>query len=101
MAASKAIPLPKDASLVDLRPEKLSFSTRTCLLPGTVVAFNLVMEGHALPLSLEIALTEVVGKDLTGYRYVSHVSLEELTSTDKHLISLFIKKGRGEPELRR
>ena len=101
MAESKAIPLPKDASLVDLRPESLSFSTRTCLLPGTLVAFNLVMEGHALPLRVEIGLTEVVGKDRSGYRYVSHVPLAGLTSTDLHLISLFIKKGRGEPELTR
>ena len=32
---------------------------------------------------------------------VAHVSLEGLTSTDHHLISLFIKKGRGEPQLTR
>jgi hypothetical protein len=101
MAESKAIPLPKDASLVDLRPENLSFETRTCLLPGTRVVFNLVMEGHALPLRVEIGVTEVVAKDRAGYRYVSHVSLSNLTSTDRHLISLFIKKGRGEPELTR
>jgi hypothetical protein len=94
-------PLPKDATLVDLRPELLRFETRTCLLPGTVIVFNLVMEGHALPLRVEIAVTEVVDKDRWGYRYVSHVSLEGLTSTDQHLISLFIKKGQGEPKLTR
>jgi hypothetical protein len=100
-AAPKAIPLPKDAALVDLRPESLSFESRTCLLPGTLVAFNLVMEGHALPLRVPIARTEVVDKDRIGFRYVSHVWLETLTSTDQHLITLFIKKGRGEPELTR
>jgi hypothetical protein len=94
-------PLPKDATLVDLRPDVLRFETRTCLVPGTVVVFNLVMEGHALPLRVAIALTEVVDKDRWGYRYVSQVSLEGLTSTDQHLISLFIKKGRGEPRLTR
>jgi hypothetical protein len=98
-ADSRAVPLPKDASLVDLRPESLSFQSRSCLLPGTTVFFNLVMEGHALPLRLEISLTEVVDKDRAGYRYVSHVSLETLSSTDHQLIELFIKKGRGEPEL--
>src|SRR5689334_9196056 len=99
MADDRVLPLPKDAGLVALRPESLSFSTRTCLLPGSVVYFNLVMEGHALPLRVSIERTEVVGKDRRGYAYVSYVSLEHLTSTDRHLIELFIKKGRGEPDL--
>ena len=99
MADDHVMPLPKDAALAALRPDTLSFATRTCLLPGTVVVFNLVMEGHALPLRVEIGRTEVVGKDRRGYSYVSYVSLEGITSTDRHLIELFIKKGRGEPDL--
>ena len=99
MADDRVVPLPKDATLGALRPESLSFATRHCLLPGTVVVFNLMMEGHALPLRLPIDRTEVVGKDLRGYHYLSFVSLEALASTDRHLIELFIKKGRGEPRL--
>jgi hypothetical protein len=99
MADDRAVPLPKDAVLEVLRPDYLTFQTRNVLLPGTTVVFNLVMEGHALPLRVVIERTEVVAKDLRGYSYVSHVSLEHLTSTDRHLIELFIKKGRGEPRL--
>ena len=99
MAEERAVPIPKDATLAALRPESLSFASRHCLLPGTRVVFNLLMEGHALPLRLIIERTEVVGKDLRGYQYVSYVSLEGLSSTDRHLIELFIKKGRGEPRL--
>jgi hypothetical protein len=99
MSDERPVPLPKDASLAALRPESLSFASRTCLLPGTVVVFNIVMEGHALPLRLAVERTEVVAKDLRGYHYVSYVSLESLASTDRHLIELFIKKGRGEPRL--
>ena len=95
------VPLPKDATLEHLRPELLAFGTRECLLPGTIVVFNLLMEGHALPLRLEILRTEVIDRDLRGYRYLSYVSLESTTSTDRHLIELFIKKGRGEPRITR
>jgi len=97
----KTIPLPKDAELVELRADLLRFGTRECLLPGTVVVFNLVMEGHALPLRCEILRTEVVDKDRRGYHYVSVVSLADMGSGDQHLIELFIKKGRGEPRLTR
>jgi hypothetical protein len=99
MADERLVPLPKDATLAALRPESLSFATRQCLLPGTKVVFNLLMEGHALPLRLAVLRTEVVAKDLRGYTYVSYVSLEGLASGDRHLIELFIKKGRGEPRL--
>jgi hypothetical protein len=101
MASWEPVPLPKDAELVELRAESLSFGTREGLLPGTVVVFNLVMEGHSLPLSLEILRTEVVDKDRRGYCFVSFVSLEETSATDRQLIELFIKKGRGEPRLTR
>jgi hypothetical protein len=96
-----AVPLPKDATLEVLRPEILGFGSRECLLPGTVVVFNLVMEGHALPLRLEILRTEVIDKDWKGYRFVSYVSLDDTPTTDRHLIELFIKKGRGAAVLTR
>jgi hypothetical protein len=94
------VPLPKDAALVELRPESLGFETYQCLLPGTYVVFNLVLEGHQLPLRVPIARTEVVGKDWHGVRYASYILLDTMTSTDRHIIDLFIKKGRGEPELK-
>lgn len=95
----RPVALPKDAALVELRPDFLAFETRECLLPGTVVVFNLVMEDHPLPLRVEVGACLVVGKDRRGYRFVCQASLEGLTSTDQHLIQLFIKKGRGEPRL--
>ena len=70
-------------------------------LTARIVVLNLLMEGHALPLRLEIIRTEVIYKDLRGYRYLSYVSLDYLTSTDRQLIELFIKKGRGEPRITR
>ena len=98
--AGTVVPLPRDAALVELRPEILAFETYQCLLPGTVVVFNLVLEGHNLPLRLPIARTEVLAKDRRGYRYASFLNLDQLASTDRHLVDLFIKKGRGEPELK-
>jgi hypothetical protein len=98
-AGEKVVPLPKDATLAELRPDSLSFETYQCLLPGTRVVFNLVMEGHALPLRVDIVRTEVVGKDRRGFRYISYIPLDGLPGTDRALIELFIKKGRGEPEL--
>ena len=95
------MPLPGDAELATLRPDVLAVSTREALLPGTVVVFNLVMEEHALPMRLEILRTEVVEKDRRGYKFVSYVSLEQTNSTDRQIIHLFIKKGRGEPRLTR
>src|SRR5215510_711800 len=97
MAQWDPVPLPKDAELAELRPDSLAFETRECLLPGTVVVFNLVMEGHALPLRIEVGACLVVGKDRSGYTFVCQAPLEGLTSTDRHIIELFIKKGRGEP----
>jgi hypothetical protein len=98
--AAAVVALPRDAALVELRPDSLAFETYQCLLPGTEVVFNLVLEGHALPLRVPIARTEVVDRDRRGYRYVSYFTLDHLTSTDRQLVDLFIKKGRGEPELK-
>jgi hypothetical protein len=91
--------LPKDAALVELRADALFFETRKCLLPGTVVAFNLVMEGRALFLTGSTDQCLVVDKDRRGYRYCSRVPLSRLAEPDRQLIALFIAKGRGEPRI--
>ncbi len=93
------VSLPKDAILVELRPETLTFETRQCLLPGTLVSFNLVMEGRPLRLECPTAACLVLSKDRSGYLYESRVSLVSLPEADRQLITLFIGKGRGSPSL--
>jgi hypothetical protein len=93
------VALPKDALLVELRPEVLTFETRQCILPGTLVSFNLVMEGRPLRLECPTTACLVVGKDRSGYLYESRVSLADLSEADRQLIVLFIGKGRGSPTL--
>ena len=94
-----AVPLPRDASLVELRPDRLTFQTRECVLPGTPVAFRLIMEGGALPLEALAEACLVVARDRTGYVFHSRLSLAGLTEGDRSLIALFIAKGRGSPTL--
>ena len=95
----KPNPLPKDAILVELRPDVLAFETRHLLLPGAAVALELVMEGRPLPLDVEVGQCLVVDKDRKGYLYRARVFLAQLSDADKHLIELFIAKGRGAPRL--
>ena len=90
-------PVPKDAVLVELTPESLTFQTRECLLPGTRVAFGLVMEGRALPLEAPVEACLVVSRDRHGYVFHSRLSLSKLADADRSLIALFIAKGRGAP----
>ncbi len=97
--ASGPLPLPKDAILVELRPDVLAFETRSCILPGTQVAFDLVMEGRALPLEIAVGECLVVTKDRRGYVYHSRVFLNQLSDPDRNIIALFIAKGRGAPRL--
>jgi hypothetical protein len=92
-------PLPKDAVLVELRADHLSFSTRECLLPGTPLAFNLIMEGRPLAMAVSTSACLVVGKDRKGYLYQTQVSLDQISEGDRQLIILFISKGRGAAEL--
>jgi len=101
MQRGPVVPLPKDAILVELRPEAVTFETRKCLLPGTLVSMSLVMEGQALPVELPTADCLVVDKDRLGYIYRSRVPLDGLAEGDRDLIRLFIAKGRGAPELTR
>jgi len=89
------VPLPKDALFVELQPELLTFETRECLLPGTQVAFSLVLEGNALPLQAPVSECLVVDKDKTGFLYQPRVSLSGLPGPDRQLIALYILKGRG------
>jgi hypothetical protein len=99
LRAAGQVSLPKDAVLVELRPELLTFETRQVLLPATVVSMRLLMEGHAMPLQLPVVECLVVEKDRVGYIYQLRFSLESLPGPDRDLIRLFIAKGRGSPEL--
>ena len=94
-----AVPLPRDALLVGLKPESLTFQTRECLLPGTLVAFGLVMEGRSLPLEAPTEACLVIERDRGGYVFHSRLSLATLADGDRSLIALFIAKGRGSPSL--
>ena len=99
-ASGLTVPLPKDSLFVELQPEILTFETRECLLPGTQVAFSLVLEGHSLPLQAPVAECLVVDKDKAGFLYQARVSLASLSGSDRQLIALFILKGRGSVGLR-
>jgi len=94
-ASGVIVPLPKDSLFVELQHEILTFETRECLLPGTQVAFSLVLEGHSLPLQAPVAECLVVDKDKAGFLYQARVSLMPLPGADRQLIALFILKGRG------
>jgi hypothetical protein len=93
------VALPKDAILIELRPGSLTFETRTCLLPGTVVSFSLVMEGRPLTLHLPVDACFVTDKDRLGYIYQARVVLGQAAAADQRVVALFIEKGRGEPGL--
>ena len=93
--------LPPDAEFVELRPESLTFQTRQCLLPGTLVRFRLVMEGQPLSLQAPVGACLVMDKDRAGFVYHARLALERLPEPDRHLIALFIGKGRGRPRLER
>ena len=92
--------LPKDARLVELRPELLTLETRECLLPGALIAFHLVLEGQPLALTLPVSECLVVARERRGYVYHLRLPLDDLGEGDRSLIALFINKGRGEPALR-
>ena len=99
MGTGPLVSLPKDATLVELRPDMLTVQTRECLLPGTAVAFDLLMEGR--PLRLQASVTEclVVARTRGGYLFQPRLSLAGIAEGDRKLIALFIGKGRGSPGL--
>ena len=98
--AGVTVSLPKDSIFVELQPEVLTFETRECLLPGTQVAFSMVMEGQPLPLQAPVSECLVVDKDKSGFVYQARVSLATVSESDRQLIALFILKGRGSVGLR-
>jgi hypothetical protein len=93
-------PLPADAQFIELRPEVLIFRTREAVLPGTVLGFNLVLEGHPMSLQAPVEACLVVEKEHKAtYTFHIRLSLTDLSGSDRQLINLFIGKGRGEPRL--
>ena len=98
MAPAQPVSLPTDARLVELRAGHLTFRSRRRIAPGTVVDFALVMEGRPWPLRAPV-LTCAVHKERGLALYEMRMSLESLGEGDRHLITLFIEKGRGAPGL--
>jgi len=93
------VQLPRDAKVAELRSDALTVATRECVLPGTVVALTLLLEGQPLGLQLPVDACLVVGKDRAGFQYNVRLDLRALGEADRHLIALFITKGRGSPDL--
>lgn len=92
-------PLPRDATLVDLRPDALTFRTRECVLPGTPVELVLRLEGQPLALQATVEACLVMEKDKSGYVFHCRLDLAPLSGSDRQLVALFISKGRGSPGL--
>jgi hypothetical protein len=92
-------PLPKDATLVELRPEAMTFRTRECVLPRTPVDFVLRLEGQPLALQAPVDACCVVEKDRTGYVFHCRLDLLALPGSDRQILGLFISRGRGSPVL--
>jgi hypothetical protein len=90
-------PLPKDAALVELRPEALIFRTREGLLPGTPVDLVLRLEGQPLALQAPVVACTVAEKERSSYVFHCRLDLTALSGSDRHIIGLFISKGRGSP----
>jgi hypothetical protein len=90
--------LPDDAHLVELRVEHLCFRSRRRVAPGTMLDFALVMEGR--PWAVRAPVVDCFARKERGVSlYEMRVSLEGLPQSDRHLIALFIEKGRGAPTL--
>jgi hypothetical protein len=81
---------------VELRAEHVTFRSKRRVAPGTVLAFDLVMEGRPWPISGPV-VTCLARKDGGVALFEMRVSLESLPEPDRHLIALFIEKGRGAP----
>jgi hypothetical protein len=90
--------LPDDAHLVELRLDHMTFRSKRRVAPGTVLDFALVMEGRPWPVRAPV-VDCLARKERGAAIYEMRISLESLSEPDRHLIALFIKKGRGEPAL--
>jgi hypothetical protein len=91
--------LPRDAALVELRADALTFRTRECILPESVVAFALGLEGKPLDLAAPVSACLVVSRDRSGFTYHVQCDLTGLPHADRQILALFIGKGRGSAEL--
>jgi hypothetical protein len=91
--------LPKDATLVELRPDALTFRTREGVVPGTVVDLVLRLEGQPLALQAPVDACLVVEKDRSGYVFHCRLDLTTLPGSDRQILGLFISRGRGSPVL--
>ena len=83
---------------MELRAEHVTFRSKRRVAPGTIVDFELVMEGRPWPVTGPV-VTCLARKDGGMAVFEMRVSLEALPEGDRHLIALFIEKGRGAPEL--
>jgi hypothetical protein len=92
-------PLPSDATLVELRPEELTFRTRQAVLPPTVVDLVLRLEGQPLAIQAPVEACLVVERDRAGSVFHCRLDLRAVPAPDLQLVALFIKKGRGSPAL--
>jgi hypothetical protein len=93
------VSLPRDAVLVELRSDAMTFRTRECLLPGTPIHFALVLEGRPLALEAPVDACLVVERDRSGFTYHVRCDLNALPPADRQIVGLFIAKGRGSPQL--
>ena len=84
---------------VELRADALTFRTRECLLPGTVVAFALRLEGRPLELAAPVGACCVMSRDRSGFTFHVQCDLGALPGADRQIVALFIAKGRGAPQL--
>jgi hypothetical protein len=91
--------LPRDAALVELRADTLTFRTRECILPDSVVAFALGLEGKPRELEAPVSACLVMSRDRSGFTYHIQCDLTVLPNGDRQLLALFIGKGKGAPEL--
>ena len=67
--------------------------------PGTRVALRLAFEGRPWSLEPPVEACLVVARDRAGFTYHLKLDLAALSDADRQLVSLFIFKGRGAPEL--
>ena len=92
-------PLPSDATLVELRPDALTFRTRECVLPRTAVDLVLRLEGQPLVLQAPVEACLVMEKERGGYVFHVRLDLTSLPGSDRQIVGLFIGRGRGSPVL--
>ena len=92
-------PLPKDATLVELRPDVLTFRTREKLLPRTQISLVMRLEGQPLAIEAPVEVCFVAEKERSSYVFHCRLDLRALPGSDLFIIGLFISKGRGSPVL--